>query len=782
MAESGPKSEPNPEKAVFDVALELPAGPERDAWIRQACGGDEVLLERMRALLRASEAPPEFLREAPARPLATAGAAGHTTTGAGTRIGRYRLLEQIGEGGFGIVHMAEQVEPLARKVALKVLKPGMDSRQVIGRFEAERQALALMDHPNIAQVFDAGATESGRPYFVMELVRGIPITEFCESEGLDLEARIELFILVCGAVQHAHQKGIIHRDLKPTNILVTLHGDRAVPKVIDFGIAKAIHQPLTDKTVFTLFQQFVGTPAYMSPEQASLSGLDVDTRSDIYSLGVLLYELLTGTPPFDNTELLRSGPDAMRHTIQEKEPERPSTRHRRRAQGTHRAPRPAKLERLPSDLDWIVLKALEKDRERRYATANGLAADLRRFLNQEPVSAVAPTIGYQLAKLMRRHRVAAAAALGTVVLLTAAATVGTGLAIRAHRAEVLAKERADAAIGVGEFYWKSLLSQLTPWQATNPRVTLREAFDRSAGEVSQRLAEKPLAEASVRLAVGRTYLGLSEFALAETNLVRALELVRQFEMPPGAATAETLYQMAVLRELQGLVVDAARLLDEVADIRRGYLPEDHGDVWGPVAKALLLRALVPGTSNNAPLLRRSLERCREILGKDNHVTLTTMIVLSDQLANLSEFEEACQLLAEARGLAEAAEGPASNNALSCADRLAMVRAKQGQWAEAERLFAEILRLRERHNLPDGVFTLRTKVSYATWVLIPRQRFEEAAGLLMEVAEIIWPRRPESQASARICLGQLLAEWEKAGGGESFERFREQTRAYLQPQP
>jgi serine/threonine protein kinase len=351
----------------------------------------------------------------------------------GDRIGRYKLLEKIGEGGCGIVYMAEQEEPVRRRVALKIIKPGMDSREVIARFEAERQALALMDHPHIAKVFDGGATDAGRPYFVMELVRGLRITDYCDEKNLSTRQRLDLFVEVCQAVQHAHQKGIIHRDLKPSNLLVTVNDGVPVPKVIDFGIAKATGQRLTDKTLFTKFQQLLGTPAYMSPEQAELTSVDIDTRSDIYSLGVLLYELLTGRTPFDTRELLRAGMGEMLRTIREQEPLRPSARlstlaavdqttvaHQRQTDG------PRLVNLIRGDLDWIVMKCLEKDRARRYETANGLAADVHCYLTHEPVLARPPGTLYRFQKTVRRHKLAFAAAgavLVSLVLGLAAATV-----------------------------------------------------------------------------------------------------------------------------------------------------------------------------------------------------------------------------------------------------------------------------------------------------------------------------------------------------------------------
>src|SRR6267378_476424 len=310
----------NREKEIFEQALDITPAEERLRFLTSACGKDAVLLARVQALLRADESGESFL---PEQPKATVVA---ITEKPGDRIGRYKLLQQIGEGGCGAVYMAEQTEPVRRRVALKIIKLGMDTKSVIARFEAERQALAMMDHPNIARVLEAGATENGRPYFVMELVRGFKITEYCDANQLDTRARLELFIQVCQAIQHAHQKGVIHRDIKPSNILVTLHDGVPVPKVIDFGIAKATQGRLTDQTLYTAFEQFIGTPAYMSPEQAEMSGLDMDTRSDIYSLGVLLYELLVGRTPFDGKELLMSGLDEMRRIIREKEPVRPSTR------------------------------------------------------------------------------------------------------------------------------------------------------------------------------------------------------------------------------------------------------------------------------------------------------------------------------------------------------------------------------------------------------------------------------------------------------------------------
>ncbi len=440
---------------IARAALEVEDGPARQAYLDDACRGDAALRRAVEGLLhvqpfdgtRDHRAGPDLTSadETPAVPPPNAAEA------VGSRIGPYKLLQPIGEGGMGVVYLAEQEQPVRRRVALKIIKPGMDSNQIIARFSAERQALALMDHVNIAKVFDAGATDAGRPYFVMELVQGVSITRYCDDNHLTPRQRLELFVPVCQAIQHAHQKGIIHRDIKPSNVLVTLYDGKPTPKVIDFGVAKATEQALTEKTMFTQFGTMVGTLEYMSPEQAEMSMLGVDTRSDVYSLGVLLYELLTGTTPLSRKRLRSAAFDEVLRLIREEEPSKPSTRLSESGEqlasiSARRKTEPAKLSRLlRGELDWIVMKALEKDRTRRYETANGFAKDVQRYLADEPVEACPPSTSYRLRKFLRKHRKGIAAAVVLGVLLTAAAGLSSWLAYRATKAEEAAVEDRNRA-------------------------------------------------------------------------------------------------------------------------------------------------------------------------------------------------------------------------------------------------------------------------------------------------------------------------------------------------
>jgi WD40 repeat protein/serine/threonine protein kinase/cell division protein FtsL len=504
------------EGEIFKAARSLPS-EQRAAYLKQTCGDDAQLRQRVEELLRTNQAG--NLREGNLPE--NSGASGTIKISLppdekpGEKIGPYKIREKIGEGGCGVVYVADQEQPVRRRIALKVIKLGMDTHAVMARFEAERQALAMMDHPNIAKVLDAGATETGRPYFVMELVRGIKITDYCDQNKLSPRERLNLFVQICQAIQHAHQKGIIHRDIKPSNILVTLHDGVPVPKVIDFGIAKATEGRLTDLTIYTELHQFIGTPAYMSPEQAEMSGLDVDTRSDIYSLGVLLYELLTGRTPFDARELAESGLDAMRKTIREKEPLRPSTKLNtlKGEELTTTANRrgsdaPKLISLLRGDLDWIVMKCLEKDRTRRYETANGLAVDLKRHLNNEAVAARPPSAAYRFQKMVRRNKLAFVAVTAVAIALLLGIIVSAWQAVRAtHAKEDALAAQAQEAV-----------------QRKNAEASESKAVAAQAGET--KLREQ--AQADELAARQRAYASDMNAAMQElhgNNLGRALDLL-----------------------------------------------------------------------------------------------------------------------------------------------------------------------------------------------------------------------------------------------------------------
>ncbi len=535
------KAEPDD---IFCDALELASAAERAAYLDRACGDDADLRQRVERLLEAHAEAQSFLAAGPAIAAATtapaAGVGGAVGVG-GTVIGPYKLVEVIGEGGMGTVWLAQQTEPVKRLAALKVIKAGMDSRQVLARFEAERQALALMDHPHIAKVLDAGATPDGRPYFVMELVKGTPLTTFCDERRLTPRQRLELFVPVCQAVQHAHQKGVIHRDLKPSNVLVALYDSRPVPKVIDFGVAKAAGQPLTEKTLVTGLGAVVGTPEYMSPEQAQLNQLDIDTRSDVYSLGVLLYELLTGTTPLQKKRVKEAALLEVLRLVREEEPPRPSTRLSTTAElpsiAANRGLEPKKLSGLVrGELDWIVMKALEKDRNRRYETVNGFAMDVQRYLADEPVQACPPSALYRLKKFVRRNKGPVLAASLVLLALVAGIVGTTWQAVRAaNRAEGerLAKERAEANFALANEAVEKYLGTVTndPDLKRADFHRLRKKLLESALPFVQKLTAQKSADPEVeasrgrafhRLAGVRSWLGENEAAVGDFEAARAI--------------------------------------------------------------------------------------------------------------------------------------------------------------------------------------------------------------------------------------------------------------------
>jgi len=749
------------EAALFDAAMDLPP-EQRAAYLDQACGEDTALRQRIESLLKASESQCGFL-DPPTDPGLRP--ALHPTVPPiekpGDRIGRYKLLQQIGEGGCGMVYMAEQEEPVFRRVALKVIKLGMDTQSVIARFEAERQALALMDHPNIAKVFDAGATETGRPYFVMELVRGIKITDFCDEKKLSPGARLDLFIQVCQAVQHAHQKGIIHRDLKPSNILVSVNDGRMVPKIIDFGIAKAASgQKLTDKTVFTAFEQFIGTPAYMSPEQAVLTNVDIDTRSDIYALGVLLYELLTGKTPFDPKELLSIGLDEMRRTIRETEPLRPSTRVSTLSgqELTTTAQRrgleaPKLASELRGDLDWIVMKCLEKDRARRYETANGLAMDIQRHLENEPVVARPPSAVYRFRKLVRRNKLAFVAAGAIAGALLIGLSVSTWMffaekaarqrAVAAERDQMLLRQQADiartneatlrlqaqaaqrseAALRVeaetartneaklrlqaqaGEKkaeteaaksrmvaqFLKDMLQSIRPSVALGRDTTvIREMLDQTAARVGQDLADQPEVQADLQTTIAEVYRAIGKGEQAE-RIQRGALATRQGARGRGdPEVARTLNNLALILQPEGEGTALDRWRDERRVMGAGILNDFEPAPSGPDASSEKERL-----AEVEWLHRQALAIRRETWGNENLETTESLNNFALVLRREGKLDEAeahhREALACRRNILTGDRLPVAESLYN----LAVVLRDAGKLAEAEEDFRKSLEMRRR---------------------------------------------------------------------------------------
>jgi serine/threonine protein kinase len=680
---------------LFTEAIQL-ADEERIAFLDRACADDEDLRRRIDALLRSNERAGDFLETPPTGSINEVRAKVSAGEKAGDLVDRYKLLQQIGEGGCGIVFLAEQEEPVHRRVALKVIKPGMDTKSVIARFEAERQALAMMDHPNIAKIFDAGTTESGRPYFVMELVQGTKITEYCDQHALTTAERLTLFAQVCQAVQHAHQKGIIHRDIKPSNILVTttLQG-AALPVVIDFGIAKATtNQQLTDKTLFTAVEMLIGTPAYMSPEQAALTNVDVDTRTDIYSLGVLLYELLTGATPFDTQALLKSGLDEIRRVVREQEPVSPSARLSKLADADlttlayYRHSEPSTLVRaVRGDLDWIVMKALEKDRTRRYATANGLALDIQRFLANEAVSARPPSKIYKLRKAAQRNKLLFGA-VGAIALLLVVSLIVVSLA--------LSKERqASAKSQQVTIFLEKMLDGAGPRAARGLDTTmLREILDETTARIDKELANQPSVQAELRSLIGKLYEEFGNFAQAE-DMERAALAIRRREFGPNSVeTAASLNDLGLELMAQHKLSEAERVHAEALAIRRRQLGPENADT----ATSLNDLAAVyrdQGRLAEAESKAREALRIRRKLFGPEHVDV------ADSLRNLSIIQGSQSKWAEAKKTAEEVLamrrkllGPNHPFVASSLEDVAWAASGTGQFAEAERLDQEALLIRK----------------------------------------------------------------------------------------
>jgi len=710
---------------------------------------------------------------------ASAGPAGTATIseGPGDRIGRYQLLRQIGEGGCGVVYLAEQQEPVRRQVALKVIKLGMDTRQVVARFEAERQALALMDHPNIAKVLDAGATETGRPFFVMELVPGVKITDYCDEHRLSTEERLQLFVQVCQAIQHAHQKSVIHRDIKPSNILVTLQDGRPVPRVIDFGIAKATDQPLTDKTLFTAYAHFIGTPAYMSPEQAELSGLDIDTRSDIYSLGVLLYELLTGKTPFELRSLLVAGLEEILRTIREQEPVPPSTRldtmQRQEladAAGRRRADPPKLIHQMRGELDWIVMKALEKERARRYETVHGLARDVERHLHNELVLARPPNALYRFHKLVRRNKLAFAAAGAVFISLAVGLGLSTWMFLKEKEARRQAEIEAIKSQQVAGFL-QEMLDGVEPSVALGRDTTLlREILDQAAGRVGRELNTQPEVEAELQTTIGGVYQALGQYPKAEAMQRQALAIRRKFYGDDNLKTADSLGHLARALLAEGRLAEAETLARAALATRRKLLGEDNVEVAGSMDLLALVLRYEGRVSAAEPLARAALATRRKLLGEESLAVAGSLNNLGLILDDENKVTEAGSLYQESLAIQQKLLGHDDPNIAGGLNNVAGVLDREGKLAEAESRQRESLAM-QRRLFGDEHPAVASAIDNLAEILHDEGELSEAETLSRQALAMRRKLLGEHPVVARslIHLSGILRDEGKLAEAESAER-------------
>ena len=741
------------ELEIYRVARSKPAGEERDAYLQEACGRDDSLRERVQTLL---DHPVEGDRsELP------------------ERVGPYRILERIGEGGMGEVYSAEQIEPVRRRVALKVIKLGMDTREIIARFDSERQALALMNHPGIARMLDAGSTSDGRPYFVMEHVAGIPVTTYCDRRAMSLDARLELFGRVCAAVQHAHQKGVIHRDLKPSNILVTEEGGEPVPKVIDFGIAKATGPRLTEATLFTEVGRLIGTPEYMSPEQAEGSSLDVDTRADVYSLGVILYELVCGLRPFD---LRRPGlgPLEIRRILLETEPASPSTRFDRSGElaeeiAESRDTTSAALRRtIRGELDAVILQAMQKDRSRRYATAEALAQDVAHFRSGHPVSARPDTLLYRLRKLARRHRLASSVAAAFLLVI-----VGFG-AMMAVQARLVAKERdranreAQVSQEVADFL-AGIFEVADPEQARGETVTAREVLDAGAREIDERMPEPTPVRARLKQVMGGVYQNLGLYPEAIELMQDALDTSRDVNGPDHPETLRAMNDLGSLYFSMDRLDEAEAVLAETLERKRAVFDPHSWEVMATVGNLANVYYLRGDLEKAGPMYREAIDIRIGVGGPDDEQALMTMINLANVENRLGRPDEGAVLLARANEGLTALRGEDDPVVLGVRYLAATANGSRGDFEGARDGLEEVLRARERVLGEDHPDTIWTRASLASTYeqLGDRERAEEIYRDVLERRRRVLGDEHTDVARARGTLAELLLE-EDGRAGEAKE--------------
>src|SRR5580704_15493265 len=677
---------------LYKAAMAQPAEKRADI-LQNACPGDPELRAEVESLLQAAGDASSFLEGSP---LASAADPGTTQAMfpdeiAGAVIGRYHLLQKIGEGGMGEVWLAEQKEPVRRRVALKLVKAGMDTREVVARFESERQALALMDHPAIAKVLDAGSTPQGAPYFVMEYVAGVPITTYCDNHRLSTRDRLELFMHVCEGVQHAHQKAIIHRDLKPTNILVTAVDGHPAPKIIDFGVAKALTQKLTADTMFTRVGAMIGTPEYMSPEQALSSGEDIDTRTDVYSLGIIFYELLAGVHPID---LRKVAFEEFLRRLREDDPPKLSTKFRAQDPATskelaskrHTEP-PALVKQMRGELDSIALKALEKDRARRYGSPSDFALDIARYLNNEPVLAVPPSVAYRASKFARRYRVALVSTCAFALVLIAAAVISIRQSIRANK-------EAAVAQAVNDFLQNDMLAQASaanqsgPSAKPDPDLKVRTALDRAAQRITGKFGQQPEVEAAIRDTIGRTYTNLGLFPKARNQLQRALELHRRGAGAEKPETLKTMSELGQVEDLQGKYPEAEALLSKTVAIQRRVLGSANPDTLFSMNNLAYVYYRQGKYPQAEALYGQTLDFRRRVLGAESPDTLSSESGLAIVYYSQGKYGQAEALDSEVVEIERRVLGPEHPQTLEAMAVLAYVYYWQKKNAQAEALFSQ----------------------------------------------------------------------------------------------
>ncbi len=835
--------DPRRVKELFVAASELADPQTRQGFLDRECGNDAELRQRLDVLLAAHDAPHAALNqplvaEAPGATSAYESlkdAAPAEAVGA-VIAGKYKLLQEIGEGGMGSVFMADQTHPVKRRVAVKVIKAGMDSARVLARFEAERQALALMDHPNIAKVLDAGTTETGRPFFVMELVKGIPLTQFCDEHKLPVLDRLNLFMQVCSAVQHAHQKGIIHRDLKPTNILVESHDGKPVPKAIDFGLAKATSgMQLTEHTLFTALGQVAGTPLYMAPEQAAFNAIDVDTRADVYALGVILYELLTGTTPIERETFKKAAFDEMLRVIREQEPPTPSSRisssESKASVAALRQMEPAKLGRfVRGELDWIVMKSLSKERDRRYESATAFAKDVERFLNHEPVQAGPPSAAYKLRKFVRRNRpqvIAAAVVLLALVAGMAGTTFGLIRAQRARVAETKQRTIAEQKQQEAEASAKSEAEQraiaeqrereateaerlavqreqeakkardetkqvldylVASFRKSDPaadgeKLTVAELFGQAAEQLETTFPAQPLIQAQLLNAIGQTYMGLGLYQKAITVLERARDLLHNELGEDNEETLTSTNNLAYAYSSAGRLAEALPLYEQTLELLKAKLGPEHPHTLGSMNNLAGAYKSAGRLAEALPLLEQTLELKKAELGPSHPDTLLSMNNLASAYQSAGKLSEALPLYEQALELMKAKLGPEHPSTLTVITNLAGAYQAAGRLAEALPLLEQTLELTKAKLGPEHPGTLTVMANLAA-AYLGASKWDQALPLYEQTLEVMQAKLGPQHPNTLTLMNNLAVAYRSAGKRDQaltlFEQTLELQKAKLGP--